>query len=110
MLTAAFVFKGMIELCMMFLIGQGALWCFMLLVEPAKRSNNPVYGLMQVVTRPLMGMARLLSPRFLSPSHLGLYAFGLLLVIWILTIMLALPALCSEAGLGVAQCRAASGF
>lgn len=72
--------KLLSEIALMALAGQWVLG----LLAGAKREQNFVYQLFQVVTRPLVRGARLISPRVVLDRHLPLVAFLVLGFVWLL--------------------------
>lgn len=104
MLSVLFVFKGMLELAMAFLLAQGILWALLLLLQPGRYLENPIYQLLQVVTKPLIGLSRKVSPKFVVQKHLGLYAFWMLCVMWLILVWY-LPDLCRSYNLTIEQCK-----
>lgn len=79
MLLAAIIFKGLVELLLLVMLGQGLLW----VLAGASRHQNLVYRMFATVTQPIMKATRLITPRFIVDQHLGLVAFFLLLVLWV---------------------------
>jgi hypothetical protein len=71
--------KLLCEIALMALAGQWVLG----LLAGARREQNLFYQVFQVVTRPLMRMARFVSPRVVLDQHLPLVAFLLLMFAWI---------------------------
>ena len=63
----------------MALIGQGLL----AILAGAKRDDNFVYRLFQVVTAPVVKMVRFLTPRFVIDRHIPFLTFLLLLWLWL---------------------------
>jgi hypothetical protein len=49
----------------------------------AARQQNLFYRLFQIVTAPIIRMVRLITPRFIAYSYLGLLSFILLFWLWI---------------------------
>ena len=83
--------KLIAEIALMALLGQWVLgW-----IAGAKRGNNLVYQILQIMGRPFVAVARLVSPAFVVERHLPLVAFLLLVVVWlgatILKIRICLP-------------------
>ncbi len=73
------IFKGLVEVAGVAMFGQGVLW----VLAGAKREQNLVYKLFKTLTRPVMKVARWITPRVVLDQHLGLVAFFLLLVLWL---------------------------
>lgn len=60
-------------------LGQGVLW----LLAGAKRQQNQIYKLFQVLTSPVTRLTRLITPRIVLDQHIGLVSFLLVLVTWV---------------------------
>jgi hypothetical protein len=71
--------KLLAEIALLSLAGQWVLG----LLAGRRRQENLFYQLFQVITRPLIACARLVSPRIVLDQHLPLVAFLLLCFIWI---------------------------
>jgi hypothetical protein len=71
--------KLLAEIALLSLAGQWVLG----LLAGRRRQENLFYQLFQVITRPLIAGARLVSPRVVLDQHLPLVAFLLLAFIWI---------------------------
>jgi hypothetical protein len=71
--------KLLAEIALLSLAGQWVLG----LLAGRRRQENLFYQLFQVITRPLIAGARLVSPRVVLDQHLPLVAFLLLVFIWI---------------------------
>lgn len=78
MLTLVSIFKLVAEIALLSLAGQWVLG----LLAGAKREQNLFYQLLQVVTRPFVSGARLITPRIVIDRHVPLVAFLLLLFLW----------------------------
>ncbi|MGE5945357.1 MAG: hypothetical protein ACM35F_01485 [Betaproteobacteria bacterium] len=63
----------------MFLLGQGLLY----LLAGARRESNMIYQLFQIVTRPVIRLVRLITPRIIVDRHIPVVAFFLLFWLWI---------------------------
>jgi hypothetical protein len=73
------ILKLVAEIALLALVGQWVLG----LLAGAKREQNLFYQLFQVLTRPLIAGARVLSPRVILDRHLPLVAFLLLFFVWL---------------------------
>jgi hypothetical protein len=73
------IVKTLAEIALLSLLGQGVLW----MLAGRKRAQNLFYQLFQVLTRPLIRGARLVSPRVVLDQHLPLVAFLLLFFVWV---------------------------
>jgi hypothetical protein len=72
--------KLLAEIALLCLVGQ---WVLALLAG-AKRDQNLFYQLFQVLTRPLIAGARLVTPKVVLDRHLPLVAFLVLSFVWLL--------------------------
>lgn len=79
MLVLVEILKMLAEIALLSLAGQWVLG----LLAGAKREGNLVYKLFQVLTRPLISGARLISPRVVLDRHLPMVAFLLLSFVWV---------------------------
>ena len=93
MLLAAIIVKGMVELMLLVLVGQGILHVF----AGAQRHSNLVYRMFATVTAPIMKATRWLTPRFVVDQHIGFVAFFLLCVLWVLALALKVQAVVAQA-------------
>lgn len=73
------ILKALTEVAGVALIGQGVLW----VLAGAKRDQNLVYGIFKTVTSPVMKATRAITPRIVLDQHIGLVAFFLLMVLWV---------------------------
>ena len=78
MLLLVTAVKLIAEIALMALLGQ---WLLGLLAG-AKRDKNIFYQILQMVGRPFVSVARLVTPKFVVERHLPLVAFFLLLFAW----------------------------
>ena len=83
--------KLIAEIALMALLGQWVLgW-----IAGVRRGNNLFYQILQIMGRPFVVVARLVSPRFVLEQHLPVVAFLLLGIVWlgatILKIQICLP-------------------
>ncbi|MBL8338693.1 MAG: hypothetical protein JNM97_18155 [Rhodoferax sp.] len=79
MLALVTTVKLIAEIALMALLGQWVLG----LLAGAKRDKNIFYQLLQILGRPFVSVARLVSPRFVVERHLPLVAFLLLFFVWL---------------------------
>lgn len=79
MLVVASAIKLIAEIALMALLGQ---WILGLLAG-AKREQNLFYQILQIVGRPFVSVARLLTPKLVLDRHVPLVAFLLLLFVWL---------------------------
>jgi hypothetical protein len=73
------VLRALVEVAGMFLLGQGALY----VLTGARREDNIVYQGFQVVTRPVVRMARFITPGVIVDRHVPVASFFLLFWMWI---------------------------
>lgn len=83
MLTLVEILKLLAEIALLSLAGQWVLG----ILAGARREQNLFYQLFQVLTRPLIAGARLISPRVVLDRHLPLVAFFVLVFVWIVATM-----------------------
>lgn len=79
MLAVASAIKLIAEIALMALLGQ---WLLGLLAG-AKKESNLFYQVLQIIGRPFVSVARLLTPKLVLDRHVPLVAFFLLLFIWL---------------------------
>ena len=71
------VLKGLNEVALMALLGQGALF----IMAGARRDGNVVYAMLKTVTSPIMKATRWIAPRFVIDQHIGFLALFFLLAL-----------------------------
>lgn len=98
MLLFVNILKTIVEIALMALLGQWVLG----LLAGAKRDTNFFYRVLDVMTRPFVRVARLLSPRVVLDRHVPIVAFLLLLFGWLAVTVMKIN-LCIE--IGVEQCK-----
>ena len=86
------ILKALAELAFMFLLGRGALY---ILAGP-RREGNIFYGVLRVVTDPVIRFARLLTPRVVVDTHIPFVAVLLVVWVWLAIVFWALPAMCAS--------------
>jgi hypothetical protein len=79
MLAVASTIKLIAEIALMALLGQ---WLLGLLAG-ARKEQNLFYQILQIISRPFVSVARLLTPKLVLDRHVPLVAFCLLLFIWL---------------------------
>lgn len=79
MLAVASTIKLIAEIALLALLGQ---WLLGLLAG-AKREQNLFYQILQIIGRPFVSVARLLTPKLVLDRHVPLVAFLLLLFVWL---------------------------
>lgn len=83
MLLLVEILKLLAEIALMCLAGRWVLG----ILAGKRREQNLFYQLFQVLTKPLITGARLISPRVVLDQHLPLVAFLVLLFVWIAATM-----------------------
>jgi len=73
------ILKALTEIAGVAFLGQGVLW----VIAGAKRDQNVVYKLFKTLTSPVTRVTRAITPRVIIDAHIGLVAFFLVLVIWV---------------------------
>ncbi len=71
------ILKGLNEVALMALIGQGALF----ILAGSRREGNFVYNLLKTITAPIHKATRWLAPRFVVDAHIGVLSLFLLLLV-----------------------------
>lgn len=86
------IVKALAELAFMFLLGRGALY----ILAGHKREGNIFYGVLRIVTDPVIRVARFLTPRVVVDAHIPFVAVLLVVWIWLAIVFWALPAMCAS--------------
>ena len=73
------ILKALTEIAGVAFLGQGVLW----LLAGARRDQNLVYNLFKTLTSPVTRATRAITPRIIIDAHIGLVAFFLLMVLWV---------------------------
>lgn len=73
------ILKALTEVAGVAMLGQGVLW----VIAGSKRDKNLVYGMFKTLTSPVMKATRVITPRVVLDQHIGLVAFFLLVVLWV---------------------------
>jgi len=73
------ILKALTEIAGVAFLGQGVLW----VIAGSKRDQNLVYKLFKTLTSPVTRVTRAITPRVIIDAHIGLVAFFLLLVTWV---------------------------
>lgn len=84
MLLAVIILKGLVEVGLLVMLGQGILFVF----AGANRHQNLVYRMFATVTQPIMKATRFITPRFVVDQHIWLVALFLLMVLWVVALAL----------------------
>lgn len=80
MLTAASLIKLIAEIALMALLGQWVLG----LLAGARKQQNLFYQILEIIGRPFVSLARLITPKLVLDRHVPVVAFLLLLFAWLL--------------------------
>jgi ABC-type uncharacterized transport system permease subunit len=78
MLLFVSIVKALSELAGLALLGQGLLF----FLAGARREQNMFYGILKILTGPVLKIARLITPRFVIDQHVGFVAFLLVAIVW----------------------------
>jgi hypothetical protein len=98
MLAVASTIKLIAEIALLALLGQ---WLLGLLAG-AKKQQNLFYQILQIMTRPFVSAARLLTPKLVLDRHVPLVAFLMLFFIWLVATVYRVKT-CIE--IGVELCK-----
>jgi hypothetical protein len=71
--------RALVEVAMMFLLGQGLL----ALLAGRNRNNNPMFKLFLIITGPVVKATRMIFPKQIIDRHIPYIAFALLFWLWI---------------------------
>ena len=93
MLLFAIVLKGLAELMLLLLLGQGLLF----ILAGGTRHQNMFYKMFTTLTAPIMKVTRMVTPRFIVDQHIGFVAFFLLVVLWVVALALKINAVVAAA-------------
>ena len=74
------ILRALVEVAGMFLLAQGVLY----LLAGATREKNVIYQLFRIITRPVVGAARFVTPKVVIDKHIPFVAFFLVFWLWIL--------------------------
>ncbi len=74
------ILRALTEVALLTLLVQGLL----AFLSGSRRATNPVYQLFQIITRPVLRIARYITPQIIIDKHLPFVAFFLLFWLWIL--------------------------
>ena len=94
MLLLAIILKGLLELLLLVMLGQGLLFE----LAGTARHQNLIYRMFATVTSPVMKATRFITPRFIVDQHIGLLAFFLLVLLWVGALALKIQATLALAG------------
>ena len=79
MLQLVVILKALVEVALCAMLGQGILY----VVAGSRREGNFVYGIFKMLTKPVMVVARWVSPRMVLDQHIWLVALFLLGFAWV---------------------------
>ena len=79
MLLLVSILKAFSEILAFSLLGQGVLW----LIAGKSRETNVIYRMFAIVTRPLMRLARLITPRLVLDRHIWLVGVLIVFIVWV---------------------------
>jgi hypothetical protein len=88
------ILKALTEVAGIGMLGQGVLY----VLAGAKRDQNAVYNVFKVITSPIMKATRVITPRIVLDQHIGLVAFFLLLVLWLVLTVFKIKLVLDRAG------------
>ena len=74
------ILRALVEVAGMFLLAQGLLY----LLAGATREKNIVYQLFRIITRPVIQITRVVTPRVIVDKHIPFVAFFILFWLWLL--------------------------
>ncbi len=83
--------KALVEIAALFVLGQGILY----VLSGDKREGNFFYQLLRVITRPVYGIVRLLTPKVIVDRHVPWVALMVLFWLW-LALTFAKIQICAE--------------
>jgi hypothetical protein len=95
---AAGVLQLLVTLAILFLLGQGVLY----VLAGGNRERNLFYQLFQVLTRPVLRVTRLATPKVIVDRHVPFVALLLLGWVWVILALWVLPDL--ACALGKTEC------
>lgn len=81
-------------LALLFLLGQGVLY----VLAGQNRERNLFYQVFQIVTRPVLRLARWVTPKVIVDRHVPFVAFLLVGWIWVILALWILPDLACKLG------------
>jgi hypothetical protein len=77
------VLKALVEVAGYAYLGQALVAAF----AGARRRENVIYQILKIITGPVDRAVRFLMPRFIPDRHIPFVSFGILLWVWIFTII-----------------------
>jgi hypothetical protein len=76
--------KAIVEVAGFSYLGQALVAAF----AGTRRRENVIYQIFKILTNPVDRATRFLMPKFIPDRHIPFVAFGILLWIWVLTIVM----------------------
>jgi hypothetical protein len=76
--------KAIVEVAGFSYLGQALVAAF----AGARRRENVIYQIFKILTNPIERATRFVMPKFIPDRHIPFVAFGILLWIWVLTIVM----------------------
>ncbi len=98
MLAVVTTVKLIAEIALLALLGQWLLG----LMAGSKRDKNLFYQILQIMGKPFLVVARLVSPKFVVERHLPLVAFLLLAFVWLGATIVKIQT-CLQIGVGLCK-------
>ena len=98
MLLTVSTIKLIAEVALLALLGQWVLG----LLAGAKKGQNLFYQILQIVGKPFVAAARVITPRQVIDRHVPLVAFLLLLFVWLAATVMKIRT-CLEIGVHLCQ-------
>ncbi|TXL62453.1 hypothetical protein [Zeimonas arvi] len=84
MASVVIVLKGLVEFAGLLLLARGAVF----VLSFGKHSQNPIYQALVFLTRPLVRVARAITPAAVVDRHVAAVAFFLLFWVWVGLVLL----------------------
>ncbi len=84
--------KALTELAALFLLGRGLLY----VLAGRRRNENVFYQVFSILTNPVLGAVRWITPRVVMDSHIPFVAVVVLLWIWLAIVFWVLPEMCGS--------------
>jgi hypothetical protein len=73
------IFRALVEVALLSLLAQGLVG----LLSGARRADNPIYQLFQIITGPAVKLMRKIAPPQVLDKHLPFVAFFTLFWVWV---------------------------
>ncbi|MFM7331870.1 MAG: hypothetical protein ACKO1L_09460 [Brachymonas sp.] len=98
MLLLVTIIKSICEIALLAFAGRFVLG----LMAGAKKDSNLFYQILEILTKPFVGAARMISPKAIIDRHVPLVAISLLVILWIVCVMEKIR-ICAQ--IGVELCK-----